>query len=161
MKTSLTSNHLSIKLFDVAACKYHIFDSCKCKKDQTVPKEERPFLNDQCRSRKMVIGGIDPKITGRQVNKFARNVRDKKSTCLDKQLQREMSGNSAPIQHFESKMHLYTKSADNVRDPSFVRPKKKKGASKYNTEAMNNLAVACDRTAVSSRSAAYIDECCS
>lgn len=156
MKNSLTSNHLPIKLFDVAACKYHIFDSCKCKKDQTVPKEERPFLNDQCRSRKMVIGGIDPKITGRQVNKFARNVRDKKSTCLDKQLQREMSGNSAPIQHFESKMHLYNESADNVRDPSFVGPKKKNGASKCNTKAMNNLAVACDRTGVSSRSAAIL-----
>ena len=53
-------------------------------------------------------------------------------------------------------MHLYSESADDVRDPSFVGPKKKNGAPKYNTKVMNNLAVACDRTGVSSRSAAIL-----
>ena len=57
------------QLFEAAACKCHIFDTCRCKKDAKVPKVERAFLNDQRGLRKMIIGGIDPTLAGWLVKK--------------------------------------------------------------------------------------------
>ena len=77
------------QLLDTAVCKCHMFESCKFCKDKKVPKVERTFLNDQHGPRRMIIGGTDPKITGRLVKKIARKTRDKLNAVPDLQLEKD------------------------------------------------------------------------
>ena len=70
-KRSDFQNNLS-KLFDVGACKCRFFQTCSCKITMKVTKEEQVLLLDQRGKRKMIISGVDPKITRRNLKKVAR-----------------------------------------------------------------------------------------
>lgn len=72
----------SEKLFDICSCKCSDPDNlCNCKKVNKVPKEELPFLQDQRKHRKMIIGGVDSKTTA----KIKRNVaREEKRSSENK-----------------------------------------------------------------------------
>ena len=61
-----------VELLDIADCKCENFISCRCNKENEVPKEEQIFLEDQRGNRKMMIGGLDAKITSRNVKKYIR-----------------------------------------------------------------------------------------
>ena len=53
-------------LFDIAACRCTSASVCKCKPELKVPPEETDFLLDQRTSRKMVIGGVDLRVTNQR-----------------------------------------------------------------------------------------------
>src|SRR6218665_2576535 len=60
-------------LFDLSKCKCSdMVSNCKCAKAHTVPANERQFLQDQRRQRKMIIGGIDQKETSKLKRKAER-----------------------------------------------------------------------------------------
>ena len=61
------------KLFDIGACKCRFFQTCSCKIAMKVPKEEQVLLLDQRGKRKMIISGVDPKITQRNLKKLLEN----------------------------------------------------------------------------------------
>ena len=149
---------LLIQLFDAAACKCHIFDTCRCKKDAKVPKVERAFLNDQRGLRKMIIAGIDPTLTGRLVKKLARRkALSKESAGSDKESQEAVMKRSYTSQNDESEINVDNGNVeDYVTDPCFIGPDEEEKTSEYNTNKMENLAVACERTGVSSRCAAIL-----
>ena len=64
------------KLFDIASCQCHNFDSCRCERGNKVPQRERAFLMDQRSARTMSIGGIDQQVTGRMKRRLARELRE-------------------------------------------------------------------------------------
>lgn len=43
------------KLFDMAECKYSTFYTCTCPKEKKVPTEERNFLDDERKDRRLAI----------------------------------------------------------------------------------------------------------
>ncbi|CAH1113874.1 unnamed protein product [Psylliodes chrysocephalus] len=53
------------KLFDVFSCKCEPISSCSCEKSRKVPPQEQAFLEDQRTNRKMALGPVDVKETGR------------------------------------------------------------------------------------------------
>ena len=139
-----------VELFDIAACKCENFISCRCNKENKVPKEEQTFLEDQRGNRKMMIGGLDAKITSRNVKKYIR-----KSTSLSCDDCRELPKTTVlelDIMNDDDSDQLEDQIS---KDPSFETGKVS-GISKYNTVKLPNLAVACERTGISSRSAAMI-----
>src|SRR6218665_3266569 len=71
-KLSDFRNEASI-LFDLSKCKCSdMVSNCKCAKAHTFPANERQFLQDQRRQRKMIIGGIDQKETSKLKRKAER-----------------------------------------------------------------------------------------
>ena len=58
-----TFREFSDKLFDIAFCKCS--SKCTCPRELKIPEAEISFLLDQRSRRKMFIGKVDPKMTGR------------------------------------------------------------------------------------------------
>ena len=72
-KTKLAGFKVEIgMLFDVAACKCRDLGHCYCIMDLKVPNSENIFLVDQRGLRKMIISGVDPKVTARNLKKLRR-----------------------------------------------------------------------------------------
>lgn len=69
------------KLFDVATCKCTSFKSCSCSKPKKVSIEQRSFLLDQRNNRKMIISGVDKKLTVRFIKKPQRPVKEPVKTA--------------------------------------------------------------------------------
>lgn len=145
----------SHRLFDICCCKCKLISNCACSKDSRVPKEEIMFLIDQRTKRKMMIGSVDVAATIKNKKKLERK---EKSLLRSKEVikfEKPSCSRSLPDDN------LITKS-NNLRynatfDPNFemskqvVTPPQKKR--RFN---LPSLALACDRTGVSDRSAAII-----
>jgi hypothetical protein len=145
----------SLKLFDISACKCKDFELCNCEKSAKVPTAERKFLSDQRGERMMMIGLIDVTTTAK--NK-------KRAERTNKEIMRLSSAVTANPSSSkpEGELNRYT------QESSLLEPQP--GCSKYAfqryTDEVNtikqmrmrmpSLAVACDRTGVSDRSAAMI-----
>ena len=134
------------QLFDVAACMCAFFESCKCPKELKVPIEERRFLLDQRGDRKMIIAGVDPKLTRRYLKKFARNLSTgpECDQTLSQPQEEEMD-----IPEVESNIDI-------TKDQSYEIEGAGRAKERNNTLKMPNLAVAAERTGMSSRSVAIL-----
>src|SRR6218665_4227397 len=74
-------------MFDLSKRKCSdMVSNCKCAKEYTVPANEREYLQDQRRQRKMIIGGIDQKETSklkREAERQAANLKRMKKLKTD------------------------------------------------------------------------------
>lgn len=63
MKIKSFGSEVMEKLSDVRFCKCTDYTTCRYKRDKKVPIEEMDLLTDQRNEKRMVIGGVDYKIT--------------------------------------------------------------------------------------------------
>ena len=133
-------------LFDISACKCTDLTSCACPKEKKVPIKERLFIVDQRSERKMYIGRIGQQVTMQ----------------LEKSLQKKLNKKICPT-HNASQQDEPTVGAE--PDSSSASSSNEDSDSevpwrlKYpsaETNPLQNVAVACDRTGVSNRAAAMI-----
>ena len=118
-----------------------------------MPKLEHEFLIDQRTSRKMYIGGIDTKVSSRKAKKFSRQ-----SAAEGRRMDKSRSSNETQSQFDESEEDIEQVNSPlqcELTDPNF-KPSKNFNTTERNTTELPNLAAACDRTGVSSRSAAIL-----
>ena len=133
-------------LFDISACKCTDFTSCACPKEKKVPIKERLFIVDQRSERKMYIRQIDQQVTKQ----------------LEKSLQRKLNKKICPthnaLQQDEPTVGAEPDSSSassSNEDSDYEVPWRLKYSS-AETNPLQNVAVACDRTGVSNRAAAMI-----
>ena len=135
------------KIFDVCSCKCKDLRNCYCNKYRKVPKIEHAFLLDQRDNRKMFNGGMDPKVTSRNLKKLRRQsvaakMRMNKSGSSNvSQPQCHMYDNEEETQETGSDLH------NDSTDPN-IEPTRNFTFSR-NTAELPNLAAACDCTGVS------------
>ena len=135
-------------LFDISACKCTDFEKCVCPKEKKVPIKERNFLVDQRSSRKMYIGPIDRSATKQMKKSFQRTLDDKiqgerNVLPLNDTIELESSSASSSNKDFDE-------------DSNYSAPQYELKSPKSEKKSLQNFAVACDRTGVSSRAAAMI-----
>lgn len=162
-KTSLTAkiqafqHDAKSKLFDISACKCVDFQKCVCPKNRKVPEEERGFLLDQRSQRKMIIGAVDVITSKKNEQKYQRQVQrvsrltKRKITkpIIASRLTSDTESDSLPSSSVESEEFM----------PSPENKKKRiltPNIKNRMTMPLSKLALACDRTGVSDRSAASI-----
>ena len=141
------------ELFDVRTCKCKITDiekgECICIASNKVPNQEITFLIDQQRDRKMVIGGLDVKTTSQNIRRMKQKVHE---SDLESSHCQPSTSNTVQLslQNTDSPASTDTddKGSDyeSVADVTFEKK----------TPNWRCLALACDRTKVSDRSAAMI-----
>ena len=146
------------ELLDISACKCNLFEKCRCIKGARVPKEEQVFLNDQRGARKMIICGVDLKANNRYMKKIARNKNSNKDAARTADIDYQIS---TPINDSDDDGANDSNGDElqQIKDPSFeIDPARREAErnGKYNTLKIKNLAVACERTGVSDRSAAML-----
>lgn len=144
------------KLFDIATCKCASRKICKC--IIKVPAAEENFLKDQRNERKMYIGCVD-RVTTKSLRR--NEVRKRKyDEFVDKTIAASASS-SMPVVHWSdssSSSGLSSEENDislNEWAQTFQKEEKQK-ENKQMRHKLPNLALACDRTGVSDRSAAFI-----
>lgn len=159
----------SAKLFDICSCKCENITKCTCEKIRKVSKKEWDFLIDQRTARKMIIGSIDLVTTKKELNKENRNLRTTSSlqARLSTSQQHPTSSRThspilADIIEFDSSKPDSCQSLEQSSSPN-PDPSDKimslectQPASKQMRIELPHLALACDRTGVSDRSAAII-----
>lgn len=141
----------SKKMFDISSCKCVEYSLCSCPKDRKVPERERVFLLDQRTERKMIIGGIDVCTSLKLTEKFERQEKEASRIAKQRKLQPEIL--STPKQKYDQ---------ENVSDSAVMEenilidmPSTSKGSLRIR-QKLPCLAMACDRTGVSDRTAALI-----
>ena len=136
-------------LFDISVCKCKDFEQCRCPKDRKVPKEEQIFLIDQRNKRKMFIGGIDPKISNRNMKNWMR--KESKNAAKSLSIVPETSCSSDSVQTADE--NIDEVELDSVNDPTFEM----QGIAKINNSLrLDAVALASERTGISDRKAAII-----
>lgn len=154
-------------LFDISACKCLNYEQCKC--SVKIPSMERNFLADQRHERKMVIGSVDISATQKMKRVRERQCRRETQEAKAKELA-DNGSSSKNITDLEANVVLGSDSEleeISENDDDYVGPKAKyqkitddetPSTSKAGQMRISlpNLAVACDRTGVSDRSAAII-----
>lgn len=150
-------DHAKANLFDISACKCDVLESCSCTAERKVPIEERKFLLDQRKHRKMMISSLDVTATKRSMKIFADRVRrEKQFTSSEASTSTQKSTiNEDDILSSESS------SSENVDSDESFAPSKSEQRSFTRRESRNTtnvqvLAEACDRTGISDRAAALI-----
>jgi hypothetical protein len=151
-------------LFDIATCKCHSFKACSCEKDRKVPHLEQPFLIDQRTVRKMIIGGIDLKVTEKLLRKQNRQSKTVlKAATSEQQFQTPKSMFESPEfedcenEEFDYEMH---------NDEEYTPPRSRENHSrktKRETKVISQMriklpttALACDSAGIGDRPAAKI-----
>src|SRR6218665_1646400 len=125
--------------------------NCKCAKEHKVPANERQFLQDQRRQRKMIIGGIDQKERSKLKRKAERqeaNLKRMKKLNTDESKSQADSDVSA-------KYDTHSSNDEYVPEPVKTKPEPDRQI-KIMTKSLLSLAKTCDWTGVSDRSAAVL-----
>ncbi|KAI5694093.1 hypothetical protein M8J75_010588 [Diaphorina citri] len=165
------------RLFDIAVCKCVDFSKCKC--HSKIPTQERGFLIDQRTERKMMIGSVDKVTTKKQVQSLERKMESENRKKRLQDLTRESATDVSEIQSLDSEesseddqveennnvstYHLKRLNPSPTQDTSTSTSEQADqdvlsipSISKQMRLSLPNLALACDRTGVSDRSAAII-----
>lgn len=144
----------SEKLFDISACKCKVMKNCECKLNKKVPLIEQKFLTDQRTTRKMMIHKCDVnatrKLKARTARRAERNQQyeSRPSTSKCKSTETLVSSSSDTENEITD--------SDYEPDPRSIMSIKKQKSHDYNVNKTTELAIACDRTGVSDRTAAVI-----
>ena len=159
-KCAKFKSHAEKTLFDISCCKCKSFSNCNCDRSRKIPEREQSFLTDQRTVRKMVIGNVDLAVSRRNLKlekrKNSREQYKKKQQNLqsvglqDEKIPFSESSTKTDSSE-ESEDHEYSqpRSMEKKRKSSFTSPPPKR--TNY-----SKLALACDRTGVSDRVAAFI-----
>lgn len=154
----------SRRLFDICSCKCkNIGNSmCTCEKNRRVPKRETAFLIDQRTERKMIIGSIDLVTTKRESDRIERKERDLSLAQRDVVFQQPSCSHG--LTSVRNRITNVSDSIDlELTHISRSGPPEKaltlqddilEPPSKQMRVNLSSLALACDRTGVSDRSAA-------
>lgn len=151
-------NNAKDTLFDLAACKCIEFYLCSCEKSRKVPIIEQVFLKDQRSMRKMAMSSIDV-LTTKKLNKNMHR-KEIEANRIDKQNKKELCVNNT----FKTIETYYTDTDDNTDEDSNYSPNAMSSLpSTYSANKQSQmrlelpaLALACDRTGISDRTAATI-----
>lgn len=137
-------------LFDIAACKCVEFSICNCEKSRKVPIIEQVFIIDQRTTRKMVMTSIDTSTTKKLQKKIMRKEIDAKR--IEKK-----SLSVVDVINFDSD-EVSTETDDSDKDFRSVLNTSTSPSIKISQMRLKlpALAMACDRTGISDRSAATI-----
>ena len=141
-------------LFDIAKCKCE--KKCRCFPDDKIPKQELPFICDQRGSRKMYIGGLDPKTNRKLKLKEARSMRSNPnalnspvpttSTAVD-----STAGTPSP----ENSMEIVVPSNDN-QDYEIPHARIRDKSPLEKLPKLINTAIICDRFSIDDRDAGAV-----
>ena len=148
----------SKKLFDFASCKCKDMENCNCSKKVKIPVMERGFMKDQRTDRKMYNGNCDSRATKLLRKRSLR--REGHLNLAQKTVERRQE-----LPDFiKETVQGFSDSDEDSFDPDFVLTGHKRKSfeavlkSPQNSKRprLLNLALACERTGVSDRSAAMI-----
>ena len=148
----------SKKLFDFASCKCKDLENCNCSKELKIPVMERSFMKDQRTDRKMYIGNCDLRATKLLRKRSLR--REGHLNLAQKTVERRLE-----LPDFiKETVQGFSDSDEDSSDQDFVLTGHKRKSfetvlkSPQNSKRprLLNLALACERTGVSDRSAAMI-----
>ena len=161
------------KLFDICACKCKqipctqakcvsencdgIHLDCNCESQKKIPKREIKFLFDQRGPRKMIISGLDQKVTqSLQRSQKKADAFEAQQERERKRIQEEAENNAIANQEFfaeEAEVDPGEK-----EDPDFVQDASTlaQGPKTRNTHPLPKTGAACDRWGISSKAAADI-----
>ena len=142
----------SLKLFDIAACKCAI-NNCSCDAARKVPQREAKFLNDQRTNRKMAIGAIDKATTQKLTKQLLRKEKRSQGKAGPSHSEASMSGAATLASFSDSDA---TSTTDECDDNSEIEYRTDKTPSSTNFFRLPSVALACDRSRVSDRTAASI-----
>lgn len=145
-------------LFDIAACKCAA-QKCTCEKEKKVPQIELKFLNDQRGERQMMISSVDNKTTHALQKRMERRAAEQKRhegepepstsrTIVLTDSSPSTSATSGEDSDLESTAHSNIDAHLNIDAHSNSEPTKH--------SSLSSLALICDRTGVSDRTAAAI-----
>ena len=144
--------HKLLKVFfHRGSCKCSMFEKCECEKSKKIPKLERGFLEDQCSTRKLMIGDIDQKETKRQSKKFIRKRKTNRQFRIEPSTSQNPDSLSIEGENADQPSEEY----DQTTDPDF-EPVRAQKEQVYNTKKMTNFAIACERTGISDGRAAML-----
>ncbi|KAL4132835.1 hypothetical protein QTP88_009924 [Uroleucon formosanum] len=154
-------NNANDTLFDLAACKCIEFYLCSCEKSRKVPIIEQMFLKDQRSMRKMAMSSIDV-LTTKKLNKNMHR-KEIEANRIDKQNKKELCVNNT-LETIETDETYYTDTGDNTdEDSNYSSNSMSSLSSTYSANKQSQmrlelpaLALACDRTGISDRTAATI-----
>lgn len=156
----------SQKLFDISSCKCVIVDDCTCEKSSRIPKQEINFLVDQRTTRKMIIGGIDvittKKIQKKQERKEIELSRLKqienheKPSCSRSQANETTISSSSTSFCDNLPLTAFSPNQEPIVENHLPQEDVVEPPPKQMRINLPSLALACDRTGVSDRSAAII-----
>ena len=151
------------KLFDIASCKCDSF--CCCDIYSKIPVEEKKFISDQRSVRLMIIGNVDHIASRKLQKKYKRKVQEadriskylKTDDCKTKTTAENVSASNTDNETNKSDQEDVEEidETEPVNEASFV-PKSKSPSPKspQQRQTFPTFARACDRYAISDRSAA-------
>ncbi|CAH2098548.1 unnamed protein product [Euphydryas editha] len=145
-------------LFDIAACKCKEFQSCTCRKEKKVPKEEQIFLKDQRTNRLMVIETIDIIQSKKLQNRQLRALKQEGSSITTaKNQEKPATSYRSNRNRFDYNLDLPSCSSTTQDINTCTTASQKKSISIKLTDAsLHSLTTVCDRYGVSDRAAAAI-----
>lgn len=137
-------------LFDISICKCKDFMKCLCK--IKVPLAERAFLTDQRTVREMVVGNIDIRTTKMLIRRHERKKREGGCKESEHKVSKEEEWKKLPQSSVQSSSlssnfdSPTSSSCNDIDSPSTSQMRVK----------LPSVAIACDRTGISDRSAAIL-----
>lgn len=151
-------SHAKATLFDIARCKCKDFLSCKCNKNKKIPKLEQQFLTDQRTVRKMAIGNVDFATT-KQINR-----REERKLVMKRRLDKDNLDavsfrKTIDLEDEKTEENEATEEEGETEDFCKMQnvPSTSSGIkSSQMRKCLPTLALECDRSGVSDRSAARI-----